>query len=67
MRWAEGREVVERLLDDGELEQVSPDLNSSRSLLESARRHLSSARKIRDSDPEGAYAARYDAARKACA
>jgi hypothetical protein len=67
MRWEEGRGVVERLLDDGELEQVSPDLNSSRSLLESARRHLSSARKIRDSDPEGAYAALYDAARKACA
>lgn len=36
-------------------------------MVEIARRHLDSARKIRDGDPEGAYAALYDAARKACA
>jgi hypothetical protein len=66
MRWETGREVVERLLADGELDRISPDLENARSLLESARRHLSSARKIRESDPEGAYAALYDAARKAC-
>jgi hypothetical protein len=36
-------------------------------LLESARRHLDSAGKIRSTDPEGAYAALYDAARKSCA
>lgn len=67
MRWEHGREVVERLLADGELERVSPDLDGARRLLESARRHLTSARTIRESDPEGAYAALYDAARKACA
>jgi hypothetical protein len=67
MRWEEGREVVERLLADGELDRVSADLASASSLLESARRHLDSARKIRESDAEGSYAALYDAARKACA
>lgn len=67
MRWEEGREVVERLLADGELARISADLASAKSLLESARRHLASARKIRESDPEGAYAALYDAARKASA
>ena len=67
MRWEHGRAVVERLLADGELERVSADLGSAGRLLESARRHLESARKVRKSDAEGAYAALYDAARKACA
>lgn len=66
MRWETGRDAVERLLADGDLDRISPDLENARDLLESARRHLSSARKIRESDPEGAYAALYDAARKAC-
>ena len=55
MSWQQGRETVERLLADGELERVSPDLDSARRLLESSGRHLSSARKIREGDPEGAY------------
>lgn len=67
MRWEEGRAVVERLLADRELERVPSDLGGAKALLGSARRHLESARKIRDGDPEGAYATTYDAARKACA
>ena len=67
MRWEEGREVVERLLAAGELDRVSPNLQNARSLLDSARRHLISAETIRESDPEGAFAALYDAARKSCA
>lgn len=67
MRWEHGREVVERLLTDTELERVPPDLDSARRLLETARRHLGSAATIRESHPEGAYAALYDAARKSCA
>lgn len=67
MRWEEGRGTVERLLVGGELQRVTADLDSARALLRSARRHLSSATTIRETDPEGAYAALYDAARKACA
>lgn len=59
--------MVERLLTDGELERISHDPESAKKLLRSAPLHLDSARKIRTSDPEGAYAALYNAARKSCA
>lgn len=67
MAWQEGRVVVEGLLANRELERVPADRDSAHRLLDGARRHLTSARTIRTSDPEGAYAALYDAARKACA
>jgi hypothetical protein len=67
VRWEQGRAVVERLVEDHELERVSADLDAALELLRMARRHLDSAAKIRDTDPEGSYAALYDAARKACA
>lgn len=67
MRWEEGRAIVEQLLAARDLERVSADPDVARKLIDSAYRHLDSARKIRVSDPEGAYAALYDAARKSCA
>jgi hypothetical protein len=67
VRWKEGRAVVERLLASRELDRVSADPDAAKKLIDSANRHLDSARKIRTSDPEGAYAALYDAARKSCA
>lgn len=67
MRWEEGRQTVERLINDGELQQITADLEGARALLQSAHRHLTSAATIRQTDLEGAYAALYDAARKACA
>lgn len=67
MRWEQGRETLDRLLSDDELEHVTADRASAMALLEMARRHLASAGKIRATDPEGAYATLYDAARKACA
>lgn len=67
MKWEEGRTTVERLLAARELARVSADPNAAKKLIDSAHRHLDSARKIRVSDPEGAYAALYDAARKSCA
>jgi len=67
MRWEQGRGVVDQLIAGGELERVTPDRDTAKKLLASARRHLSSSRKIRASDSEGGYAALYDAARKACA
>ncbi|MFA5889546.1 MAG: hypothetical protein WDA27_01110 [Actinomycetota bacterium] len=59
--------MIERLLAAGELQRVTPARNSAEALLRMARSHLSSASAVRDSDPEGAYAALYDGARKACA
>jgi len=67
VRWKEGRAVVERLLASRELDRISADPDAAKKLIDSANRHLDSARKIRTSDPEGAYAALYDAARKSCA
>lgn len=67
MKWEEGRTAVEQLLAARELERVSADPNAAKKLIDSAHRHLDSARKIRVSDPEGAFAALYDAARKSCA
>ena len=58
---------MERLLAARELDRVSADPGAAKKLIDSARRHLDSGRKIRVSDPEGAYAALYDAARKSCA
>lgn len=67
MRWEEGRATIERLLRSGELQRVVPDIDSATALLKTARNHLSSATTICESDPEGAFAALYDASRKACA
>lgn len=67
MSWEEGRQTVERLIVDGELQRITADIEGARGLVESARRHLTSAATIRQTDLEGAYAALYDAARKACA
>jgi len=67
MSWGQGKETIDDLLARGELQNVSPDLGVAHRLLETARRHLTSASEIHANDPEGAYAALYDAARKSCA
>lgn len=67
MPWEPGRETIEDLIRNAELQSVSPDLAVAYRLLEAARRHLVSAEEIRANDPEGAFAALYDAARKSCA
>jgi hypothetical protein len=67
MRWEEGRATVEDLLSRGELQRVSLDIDSAKVLLSVARHHLASAGAIRENDPEGSYAALYDASRKAFA
>lgn len=58
---------MEGLLERGELQRVAPDLDNAKALMTSAGQHLISAATIRESDPEGAFATLYDAARKACA
>lgn len=65
MSWQRGREEILAMLDQGELTQVVADLDLAQRLLAAAGRHVSSAEKLCDSDPELAYAALYDAIRKA--
>lgn len=63
-RWNKGSEVIERLLDDRHLEEVPADAGTVDRLIATARRHIASATSNAESDPEGALALAYDAARK---
>lgn len=63
-RWSKGSEVIERLLDDRHLEEVPADAETVDRLITTARRHIASATTNAESDPEGALALAYDAARK---
>ena len=65
MRWEQGRDEIDRMLDIKELERVPASREHADRLITQARRHLESAEKICDSDPEGAYDTLYDAGRKA--
>lgn len=65
MSWQRGRDEILTLLDRGKLTQVVADLDLAQRLLTAARRHVKSAETLRDDDPELAYAAVYDAIRKA--
>lgn len=64
-RWNKGSEVIQRLLDDRHLEEVPADSDTVDRLIATARRHITSATSTAGSDPEGALALAYDAARKA--
>lgn len=64
-RWNKGSEVIERLLEDRHLEEVPADADTVDRLIATARRHIESATTNAESDPEGALALAYDAARKA--
>lgn len=63
-RWNKGSEVIERLLDDRRLEEVPADADTVDRLIATAHRHIASATRNAESDPEGALALAYDAARK---
>ncbi len=65
MRWNQGRDAIEQLLADRELERVPASRDHADHLVTQARKHLQSADGICDTDPAGAYALTYDAARKA--
>ena len=67
MSWDQGKDTIDGLLARRELQKVSPDLRVALHLIASARKHLASASEIQRDDPEAAYAALYDAARKSCA
>lgn len=67
MTWDKGSGSVQRLVDAGELQQVTASKDRAEAMLSDARRHLASASAIAASDPLGAYVLAYDAARKALA
>jgi hypothetical protein len=65
VRWEQGREAIERMLADGELQRVPASRQQSDRLVSQARVHVASALKVCDADPSGGYALAYDGARKA--
>lgn len=58
-------DTMAALVDQGRIEEVPPDEERARAILQEAERHLTSAGQIAATDPNGAYALLYDAARKA--
>lgn len=67
MSWPRGRTEILGMIERGELGQVVADLGLAERLVASANRHLKSAEAVCEEDPELAYAAVHDAARKALA
>jgi hypothetical protein len=65
MTWQPGSERIRQLLDDGQLEQVTPDVEVARRMLLDAGRHLATATTAESTgDLAGAYQLAYDALRK---
>lgn len=58
---------LRRLVTERLVEQVESDPDTALQEIDTARRHLESARRIADDDPTGAFAMAYDAMRKAVA
>lgn len=67
MSWERGRADIERLLENGELERVTPSTEVAGRLVASAEAHIALAGKGVDDDPAGALQLSYDAARKSSA
>ncbi len=64
LKWNQGREAVQKLIDSDELQEIEVDQKHAEKLLRQARAHLGSAALCQDNDLEGAYTLLYDAARK---
>jgi hypothetical protein len=62
--WPTGVETIKQLLADGNLQKVSPSIESAQAALATAGKHLDSALALAPTDPDGAYTLLYDAARK---
>ena len=67
MTWGRGRTEIERLLQDGELERVTPSQRVVERLLNDSEAHVRLAGKRTEDDPAGSLQLAYDAARKAAA
>jgi hypothetical protein len=66
-RWQKGEATIERLLAAGELQSVTGANADGQPWITKARRVLTSAAGLCETDPESAYLLAYDAARFACA
>lgn len=66
MRWGAGEATVERLLEQGHIQQVHGAQADGESWLERARRGLDAARVIAKAAPDSSVILAYDAARQAC-
>lgn len=62
-----GRAEIDKLVQENFLQRVPASKEAASNLIAEARRHLVSAERIADDDPQGGYALAYDAARKAMA
>ncbi len=67
MSWTKGSDRIDYLVAEGKLQRVPASKELALALIADGRRHLTSAERIADDDPQGAYALAYDAARKAMA
>jgi len=68
MTWEPGRDRVQQLIDDAEIEPVAPDIEVARRLLADAGRHIATASAAKAADDmSGAYQLAYDAFRKSAA
>jgi hypothetical protein len=65
VRWNQGRATIEKLVADGELQLVPPSREHADQLITQARKDLSSAELLSDSNPKRAYESLYAAARMA--
>jgi hypothetical protein len=65
MRWNQGRAEIDKLIADGELQQVPPNREHADQLVVQARKDLASAELLLDANPKRAYESLYDAARMA--
>jgi hypothetical protein len=66
--WQPGRDRIKQLIDDEELDEVTPDVDVARRLLADAGRHLATTSAAASTgDLSGAYQLAYDAFRKSAA
>jgi hypothetical protein len=56
---------LQRLLAQGQIERVAPDIETAREEIATARTHLAAVSKIAELDPTLAFTGLYDAMRKA--
>lgn len=67
IRWEQGRDEVQALLDAGRLTPVQPNQDLAEEYVETARKRLSAVEAVREIDPSGGFVLAYDAARLALA
>ncbi|MBO2450235.1 hypothetical protein J4573_24255 [Actinomadura barringtoniae] len=65
-RWGRGEALVERLLSEGQLQQVQGPAADGEPWLAKARRTHSAAAAVASVDPDSSFVLAYDAARLAC-